>query len=169
MKVTIKYIAPILLGLVIGWFLHTALNTDLTDIPAEPEEQSMSFKQLTPNLIVADVVKSVEWYGDVFGFELVMSVPEEGALDWAMVKLGGVTLMFQSIESIPTDFEAFKGMQPGGTLILYVDVDDATALYESVKDNTEIIVDLHKTFYGADEFAVKDLDGYVIAFATQDQ
>ena len=36
---------------------------------------------LTPNLMVNDVEETVEYYTDVLGFTLLMTVPETGKLD----------------------------------------------------------------------------------------
>lgn len=33
------------------------------------------------------------------------------------------------------------------------------------KYKLEIVKDMHKTFYGADEFVIRDLNGYIIYFA----
>ncbi|NIR52325.1 bleomycin resistance family protein, partial [candidate division KSB1 bacterium] len=38
----------------------------------------MKFRSLTPNVMVEDVNETVEYYKDKLGFELIMSVPEEG-------------------------------------------------------------------------------------------
>lgn len=35
-------------------------------------------KRLTPNLIVEDLSRTVEFYQSILDFELVMTVPEEG-------------------------------------------------------------------------------------------
>ena len=53
----------------------------------------------------------------------------------------------------------------GGSLTLYVAVSDALALYDRLKDSTTIVKEPHKTFYGADEFAIRDLNGYVLTIA----
>ena len=38
----------------------------------------MNMKSVTPNLIVEDVNKTTEWYKEILGFEMIMSVPETG-------------------------------------------------------------------------------------------
>ena len=35
------------------------------------------FQKLTPNLVVRDVVRSVNFYRDVLGFSMAMSVPDQ--------------------------------------------------------------------------------------------
>jgi uncharacterized glyoxalase superfamily protein PhnB len=42
---------------------------------------------------------------------------------------------------------------------------DVKGFYEKIKEKVEIVKEIHKTFYGADEFVIKDLNGYIIYFA----
>ena len=125
--------------------------------------------KITANLMMKDVNSSVDFYRDVLGFELVMSVPESGKLDWAMMKAGGAEVMFQSRESVAEEYPPFADMPIGGSLMLYIDVVDVGELYEKVKGKAKLVVDLHDTFYGAREFAIEDTDGYVLIFAQQVQ
>lgn len=116
--------------------------------------------------MVHDVNQSVDYYRDLLGFELVASVPDSGIFDWAMMKHGPVEIMFQSGPSLAKDLPVFAGQQPGGAFTLFIKVGDVTALYHSVKSRATIVDELHKTFYGMDEFTMKDLNGYYLTFAT---
>ncbi|MFA5261511.1 MAG: hypothetical protein WC450_09805, partial [Candidatus Omnitrophota bacterium] len=64
-------------------------------------------KRLTPQLCVDDVIQTVTFYSDVFGFKFIMGVEtgsqnitvswqEEEPLDWAIMNCGDVANMFQS-------------------------------------------------------------------------
>ncbi len=53
-----------------------------------------SFESLSPNLIVSDVNRSVEFYVGLLGFTQLASVPDSGIFSWAMVQRGPVTVMF---------------------------------------------------------------------------
>lgn len=121
--------------------------------------------KLTPNLIVNDVNKTIEFYKNVLGFEVAVTVPESGQFDWAMIKCGGVELMFQSKASAAKELPEF-GKQPiGGSLLLYIDVADVASLCTKVKAKAKIKKDLYDTFYGTKEFAMYDQDGYLLVFA----
>ncbi len=122
-------------------------------------------KKLTVNLMVKDVNSTIDYYTDILDFELVMSVPEEGEFDWAMVKRDGVELMFQSFKSMKGEYPLFKDTEPGGTLLFYIDVEGLNDLYEGLKGKADIIIDKNRTFYNADEFAIKDCNGYILTFA----
>lgn len=122
-------------------------------------------KKLTPNLMVTDVNKTVEFYKNILGFETVMTAPQEGTLYWALMKNDAVEIMFQAKESISQEISAFKDKEVGGSLTLYIDVTDIKALYNKVKDHVAIVQEMHTTSYGAQEFAINDVNGYVLAFA----
>jgi lactoylglutathione lyase len=122
-------------------------------------------KKLTPNLMVEDVNRTVEFYKDVLDFTLLATVPEEGTYNWAMMKSDGVEIMFQSIASLSDEYSQFRYKAPGGTLNLYIDVENVQGLYEAVHNRATLLHHLHKTFYGAQEFAIQDCNGYVLTFA----
>lgn len=126
----------------------------------------MQIRSITPNLMVSDVNATVQFY-EQFGFTLVNSVPSEGTFDWAMMQAGDVALMFQQTENLRTEYPDLQAQQPGGSLTFYVGVSDVTGLYEQLKDQPMVIKPLHKTFYGADEFAIRDLNGFILTIAGQ--
>jgi len=132
----------------------------------QAQEKSAMMQTMTPNLMVHDVNKTVEYYTDVLGFEFVMSVPDSGQLDWAMMKNGSVEIMFQSGSSLVKDLPEFAKQKPGGTFTLFTQVANVQELYDKVKGKTTIFQKLHKTFYGMDEFTIEDLNGYYLTFAT---
>lgn len=123
------------------------------------------FTKLRPNLMVADVNAAVEYYQRVLGAELEMTVPEKGNFDWAMVKMGDVQIMFEIRRTMSEGYKGFDGREIGGTFSLYIDVDDVEKLHENVKAAGGKVVNIYKTFYGAKEFYLEDLNGYMLTFA----
>ena len=126
-------------------------------------------KKLTANLMVENVNSTVEFYKNHLGFELVMNAPDLGQFDWAMMKSGNVEIMFQAAASIGNDLADLKGRKVGGTLTLYIDVEDIKKFRSSLKNDVSIVKDLQKTFYGTEEFTIKDLNGYYLTFAGEGQ
>jgi lactoylglutathione lyase len=122
-------------------------------------------KKLTPNIMVEDVNRTIEFYQKFLGFELLVTVPEEGQFAWAMMKRGEVEMMFQSRTSLGEEIPALQQKEIGGSLTLYIEVEDVKELYEHLKGNITIVQDMHLTFYGAQEFAVQDCNGFILAFA----
>jgi len=128
----------------------------------------MSLNSLTPNLMVNDVEETVEYYTDILGFTLLMTVPETGKLDWAMVKRNDVVIMFQTKKSLSSELPRMAGEKPGGGLTFYIKVDRITEIHEELHNNdVEIISDLESTFYNTIEFSVVDVNGYVLTFSEE--
>jgi len=128
----------------------------------------MKLNSLTPNLMVNDVEETVEYYTDVLGFTLLMTVPETGKLDWAMVKRNDVVLMFQTKKSLTSGLPIMAGEKPGGGLTFYIKVDRITEIHEELYNNEiEIISELESTFYNTIEFSVVDVNGYVLTFSEE--
>jgi glyoxylase I family protein len=53
-------------------------------------------RSATPLFQVFDMRRSVAWYCDMLGFEVVQSYEPDGHLYWAMLQLGDATLMLNS-------------------------------------------------------------------------
>ena len=116
--------------------------------------------------MVADVQRSVDFYNRIFGFEIVTTVPGENELIFALIKLDDVSIMLQSISSFVEARPEFAKTKIGGTVLLYIDVNNIAEVYKKAKEGkAEIIVEMNKTFYGTNEFTIKDCDGYLVSFA----
>ena len=118
-----------------------------------------------PNLMVDDVNKAVNYYEKVLDFHKIMSVPEKGQLDWAMVFRDNVTIMLQSKKSICEEYPKFENLSVGSTSNFYIEVTEIDAFYEKIKEKANIIKKPHTTFYGKKEFALEDCNGYLFTFA----
>ena len=126
---------------------------------------TMVLKKLTPNLMVEDVNETVTFYQDVLGFALLATVPEEGQFNWAMMQHDAVEIMFQSRASLTEDVPLFKDKAIGGSLTLYIDVEDIKGLYGQVQNRVTIFHEMTTTFYGTREYTIQDCNGYVLTFA----
>lgn len=115
--------------------------------------------------MVNNVNETVNFYQNTLGFELVMSVPQEGIFNWAMVQWGQVSLMFQERENIIAEYPRLKDTPLGGGLTFYIKVDDVNSLYKKINQQVNIVFDLHNTFYGGTEFAIEDINGFILTFA----
>jgi catechol 2,3-dioxygenase-like lactoylglutathione lyase family enzyme len=122
-------------------------------------------KKLTPNLVVADVDRSVAFYRDLLGFAVNSTVPEASPYVFAIVKSGGVEIYLNAPGPAHEEYPAFKGRPIGGTLTLFIDVDDIRGAYAELKGRVEVVMPLEKKWYGVTEFAFLDPDSYIITFA----
>jgi uncharacterized glyoxalase superfamily protein PhnB len=126
-------------------------------------------KKLTPNLMVENVNRTIEFYTGVLGVELLTTVPEEGQFDWAMMRRDTVEIMFQARSSLGGEIPMLVDVPIGGSLTFYTEVAGLKELYDQLKDQVEIVQDLHTTFYGTQEFAFRDSNGYLLAFSEAEE
>jgi catechol 2,3-dioxygenase-like lactoylglutathione lyase family enzyme len=122
-------------------------------------------KKLTPNLIVADVSRSIAFYRDVLGFTVQSTVPDASPYVFAIVKSGAVEIFLNAPGPAQDEYPAFKGRPIGGTLTLFIEVEDIRASHDELKDRVPVVMPLEKKWYGVTEFAFLDPDGYIITFA----
>ena len=120
-------------------------------------------ESIARNIFVKDMNATIAFYRQL-GFEKIMSVPEEGEYDWAMMRNGEVNFMFQTFKSLG-DVLPEVSRKDGGSLLFYVRLKGIRAFHDKVKNKAKVIIELNKTFYGATEFSIVDNNGYVITFA----
>jgi uncharacterized glyoxalase superfamily protein PhnB len=142
--------------------------------------ENMTIKKLTPNLMVEDVNKAINFYKETLGFEFVMGVPKDSKevlmempegreLIYSLMKLGNIEVMFQAKESLSEDIPVFKDVKIGSSSTLYFEVDNVEELYNQLKDKVIVVKELSTTWYGMQEFYIQDVDGYILGFAQQKQ
>ena len=120
-------------------------------------------ESLTPNIFVEDINETIAFY-KLLGFTVVMTVPENGNYDWAMMANEGVTLMFQTFASLAEELPDVSRTD-GGSLLLYIKLKNIRSFFEEIKDKVTVLKGIEKTFYGATEFSIKDCNDYVLTFA----
>ena len=130
------------------------------------QENTMEQK-ITANLMVKDMEKTIAFYRDVLGFDVAMSQPENPPFAWVSMVRDGAGIMFATRESFEADpdLEMFKGMKIGGSLVMWIIVDDVKSIETAVQGKAEIVKRLTKQFYGMLELTIKDPNGYVLTFA----
>ena len=124
-------------------------------------------KTLTPNLMVDDVQRTIDWYGSVLGFGVDAQVPGDGQVDFAIVRRDTVRLMFQSAASLGADLPLLQGVPVGASQTLYIEVDGVEDLRRQVEGKARVVKDLHDTFYGTREFYFVDCNGYILSFSEE--
>ena len=140
------------------------------------KKENVMYKKLTTNMMVEDVGRTVDFYSEVLGFEFVMGVPENSqeivttkqkgqALGFAIMKCSNIEMMFQSKRSLVKEVPEFEDMEIGGALTFYIEVQDVKGLYVKLKDKVTIVKDMQTTFYGKQEFYIRDCNGYILTFA----
>lgn len=124
-------------------------------------------ESVTANFFVNDINKTIDFYKQL-GFNVVMTVPEEGDITWAMLTCGSVTFMFQTFQSLGKELPNIS-RQGGGSLLFYIKTSEIRNFFEKIKDNVKVVKGLEKTFYGATEFSIEDNNGYLLTFAEDEK
>jgi uncharacterized glyoxalase superfamily protein PhnB len=126
---------------------------------APPERALLA---IAPMFFVADVAKAAGYYRDVLGFSFERIWGEPPA--FCMPHRDGLTVMLSEVDD---KTRIRPNGSDGCSWDAYVWVHDADALFAACKAaGAEIVHDpVDRDYYGNREFAVRDLDGYIIAFA----
>jgi uncharacterized glyoxalase superfamily protein PhnB len=125
----------------------------------------VTYKKLTPNLLVANVERSLAFYEGVLGFERGFTVPEQSPFVFASVTGGPVEIFFNDAAGAIKEYPGFGGKPIGATGTMYIELEGVDALHDRLKATVPIVMPLVTQFYGMREFAIEDPDGYVITFA----
>ena len=130
----------------------------------------MKFSDVTPNLVVSNVERSMAFYRDVLGFSVSATVPDNGPFVFAWMLRDGVNVFLNSRESVEEHAElASRPLGGTATLFIVVEADDVAAgidaLFASISPRARVMMPLKDQFYGMREFGIEDPDGYVIFFA----
>lgn len=126
----------------------------------------MKFNKLIPELSVTNLEKSLEFYRTI-GFKIEYERKEN---KFVFLSLGEIQFMLQEITE-NDKWEVAPLVYPFGNGINFqMEVEDATAIYDKLKNNNyKIIFDMEENWYRQDnkllgnkEFLVQDPDGYLL-------
>ncbi|MHC4618500.1 MAG: VOC family protein [Planctomycetota bacterium] len=167
--------APPVIGLIFAVSVLAAVGCKDNNV-ANIEKENTMYKKVTANMMVEDVNRTVDFYSDILGLQFVMGVPENSQdvvtvkprnrpLAFALMKGGGVEIMFQARQSLIEEIPELDGTGIGGSLTLYVEAEDAEALYAKLKGKVTIVKGMQTRFYGKREFSIRDCNGYILTFA----
>lgn len=119
---------------------------------------------IAPNIFVNDLAATTAFY-KLLGFTVVASVPDESGNDlFVLMQNGTVTVMFQTFRSIEKTLPVVS-RQNGGSLLLYIKMKGIRTFFAEIKDKVHVLTGLEKTFYGATEFSIVDINNYMLTFA----
>ncbi len=121
-------------------------------------EQKATLIGIAPQLVVADVVKTAEYYRDILGFNIIGYAGTPPV--YAMVERDGFQVHFgkADTQSIHTN-EAIRK----GTSDLIIWVPEIDLFYaELTSKHADITQEIVKRVYGSREFMIRDCDGHLI-------
>lgn len=124
------------------------------------------YETITINIMVKKVKETVKFYEEKLGFKKVLSVPEEGeTLNFAIIGKDNISIMLQEQNNLLAEYLTLKSDEIIPTFTLFITVKDVNKLYKELKNKVELAKELHKTFYGKDEFAIFDNNGNVLTIS----
>ena len=126
------------------------------------KEDTPLFRSLVPTLPCADVTSTLQIYETLLGFVPALTLPADPPYHWALARCGEVVLMFQSGPSLAAEFPSLQDRQPGGSLVLYLETDQALPLFERLRDRPELVQPLRETSQGKVEFVLADPEGRLV-------
>ena len=129
---------------------------------------SPAMKALAPVLIVGSVEPCVQFWTERLGFTKENEVPgDDGTLVFASVKKGAVEIMYQTRASVVADNPSQAAELDGRSVALFITVPSIADLdsAERAVADAPTVKARHKTFYGSEEFYVREPGGTVVGFA----
>jgi catechol 2,3-dioxygenase-like lactoylglutathione lyase family enzyme len=115
----------------------------------------MTFTSLRPMLRTKDFEGTIDFYTRHLGFKCDGRSDADG---WASLRRDAVWLMVATPNAhMPFDAPAFTGS-------FYFNVDDAGALWGTLKDHARVCYPMEDFHYGMREFAIFDNNGYLLQF-----
>lgn len=115
----------------------------------------MKIFKLTPMIYTAFIKETVEFYAQILGFKVLSYQPELG---WAYIQFENAEIMI----SQPNELLPFEKANFTGTF--YFTTDNATEIWEKVKDKALVCYPIKDFEYGMREFAIYDYNGYLLQF-----
>jgi uncharacterized glyoxalase superfamily protein PhnB len=126
----------------------------------------MKMKSLSPVIFVPEVEPCVAFWVERLGFTLIADVKNEGRMDFALLGKDGITVMYQSRASIEHDMPQLPERDRSTVVALYLDVDDLDAVIKAL-EGVPVVQERRKTFYGKDEYGVREPGGNMVMFAME--
>lgn len=124
------------------------------------------YETVTTNIMVKNVKETIAFYENVLGFQKVLSVPDDGeVLNFAILAKDKISIMLQEQQNLIEEYPTLSTDEIKPIFTLFITVSDVAALYNELKDKAQLAKELHKTFYGKDEFAVFDNNGNILTIS----
>ena len=128
----------------------------------------MKFRRLTAELVTDDIPSTIEYYTKTLGLELDAVYPNDVPVpQWVQFKCNNDCLMFESRKSLGQVIPEIQSVKLGGSFDIFIEMEGVVEYYESIKDKVQVIVEL--TDVPFEQFAIKDINGYILLFGQLEQ
>ncbi len=127
--------------------------------------EAVQLQRLTPVIFVDRVAPCLPFWTERLGFQKVAEVPgPDGQPQFAMLVKDGIEVMYQTWAALVEELPALATAPRGHSVSLFIEVADLDAVDRALA-GVPRIVERHTTFYGMDEFSVREPGGAVATFA----
>ena len=119
------------------------------------EKVAESIRKGVPMISVPDIAATLDWYKSI-GFTELGRYEEDGVVNFGMVAFGKAELML-SMHGKPGEHDV--------SLWFYThQVDELYRLLKGCPVEIEFEEEIYDAFYGARQFGIRDLNGYILYF-----
>jgi catechol 2,3-dioxygenase-like lactoylglutathione lyase family enzyme len=123
------------------------------------------FARLTPVILVDQVAPCLPFWTERLGFAVVAEVPgPDGQPQFAMLVRDGVEVMYMTWAATAAESPEAAAGPRGHSVSLFIEVGDIEAADRAMAGVPRVL-ERHQTFYGMDEFSVREPGGAVVTFA----
>lgn len=124
----------------------------------------MTLQSCTPLLNVASIERSLGFWRDLVGFEVVGQFEEAGVLRWVRLRSGEVALMLNAPDKVLGRARAAPDTYTDA--VLYFGVPSVRSMCEGLRAKGFDAPDPKTEDYGVEEMLLRDPDGYEVAFTS---
>ena len=117
-----------------------------------------TLKSITPHLKTNDLAATIRFYTEVLGFTVAASWPEEHQPTDCVLDHGDVHISFTVDPNKWYPAPCLAGQ-------LWIEVQDVMSLHSKIGGKVKVEWGPEVYFYGRREFAIKDSNGYLLAFS----
>ena len=117
----------------------------------------------TPILHVKVVEPSLNFWTERFGFNATIQVPEGDHIGFVAIDNGTVELMYQTYEGMKDAGPLSQAAEQGPSFI-FMEAPDIHAIRNELQQ-TEVVQEIHETFYGAQEIVAQEPGGHYVIFS----
>jgi catechol 2,3-dioxygenase-like lactoylglutathione lyase family enzyme len=118
----------------------------------------MRLNQITPSLRATNLQRTIDFYTQTLGFNVELLWPDQENPSLAILTHGSARISFFMDDDEPHTPATLTGQ-------LWIDVEDVLALHAQIVDKVEVLWGPEVYSYHRREFAIKDPNGYLLAFS----
>lgn len=123
---------------------------------------TVQIKSSVPTFWVPDVGRTARWYLKHLGFQTAGTFPEQEPYAYASLERDGAEIMLLSLPGY--EKPDLTARRPEGLWDAYFRMRGVSAFYDTLRHESFVTMPLKHQPYGDWEFALRDLNGYVLVF-----